>query len=395
MFINLFGMLRMKNNIFVIKHQNEIPHSKSFFLLQIPNGLFILFSTTIILIVLAFLLILFVPIDDVVRASGVVHPLQNISSINNVIAGKLTALYYKPGQIVRKGDLLYKLDDSVYEARKRSLLTEGENLSNKLQGLNYLIESYEIGENIIPGDMRTAYTRFVEYQAQREQLNIQFLIAQQTYSEISSMPSIQRTQSKIEYALNEKNLSLANLNSFDSTFVAELYREKDDVSLLLEQNFQNLLELESEFEFLKVYSPMDGIVQEFSSLNVGDYIASNEEVLNIVPNDKDAYRVEIQVKTKDIGRITPGLKVKYRLRAFPFFEYQGADGVITAIDPDARTDVYGNLYYCVYADIDKLEFSNRKGEKFSLRSGLDTDVHIVLGTSTVLKFLLRKINFIY
>ena len=44
--------------------------------------------------------------------------------------------------------------------------------------------------------------------------------------------------------------------------------------------------------------------------------------MNIVPNDNENFRVEIQISPKDMGKITEGKKVKYRLSAFPFYEYQ-------------------------------------------------------------------------
>ena len=56
---------------------------------------------------------------------------------------------------------------------------------------------------------------------------------------------------------------------------------------------------------------------------------------------------------KDMGKIKEGLKVKYRLSAFPFFEYKGAEGTITAVDPDIRSGDSGMLYYIVYADLDR------------------------------------------
>ena len=88
-------------------------------------------------------------------------------------------------------------------------------------------------------------------------------------------------------------------------------------------------------------------------------------------------------------------KVKYRLSAFPFYEYQGADGIITSIDPDIRNSPDGkNVFYSVYADINRIVFSNRRGEKFPIRAGLETDVRIVLDRKPIIFYLLKKLDFI-
>ena len=96
-----------------------------------------------------------------------------------------------------------------------------------------------------------------------------------------------------------------------------------------------------------------------------------------------------------LGKIKSGLKVKYRLSAFPFFEYKGAEGIITAVDPDIRSGNNGLLYYIVYADLDRVVFKNRHGDSFPVRSGLETDARIVLETESIIYYILRKIDFLY
>ena len=52
------------------------------------------------------------------------------------------------------------------------------------------------------------------------------------------------------------------------------------------------------------------------------------------------------------------------------------------------------LYYVVYADIDRVNFENRRGECFPIRAGLQTDARIVLKTQPLLTLILRKMDFI-
>ncbi|MBQ5848218.1 MAG: HlyD family efflux transporter periplasmic adaptor subunit, partial [Treponema sp.] len=160
-------------------------------------------------------------------------------------------------------------------------------------------------------------------------------------------------------------------------------------------NEKEINQLDSQYEFLKVYAPIDGFVQEISALNLNDYIESGKSVLNIIPNDSKNFKVEMFVSPKDMGKIKPGLKVKYRLSAFPFFEYKGANGVITSVDPDMRTDESGKLYYIINADIDRVVFENKKGESFPIKAGLETNSYIVLERNSIISYILRKIDFVY
>ena len=83
------------------------------------------------------------------------------------------------------------------------------------------------------------------------------------------------------------------------------------------------------------------------------------------------------------------------MSAFPFFEYKGANGVITSVDPDMRTDESGKLYYIINADIDRVVFENKKGEAFPIKAGLETNSYIVLERNSIISYILRKIDFIY
>ena len=53
-----------------------------------------------------------------------------------------------------------------------------------------------------------------------------------------------------------------------------------------------------------------------------------------------------------------------------------------------------NGFYSDYADINRIVFSNRRGEKFPIRAGLETDVRIVLDRKPIIFYLLKKLDFI-
>lgn len=382
------------SNVVLLRHQNEMQYSKEFFLLTVPKEIYMLIALVTFLCAASLFILIFGKTDETIHSSGIVRPQENVSSINNVIAGQIVELDYFPGQYVTKGNVLYRIDPRIYEARNSTLSSEAEDLHTKIAGIESLIESYIHKENRVPKEYTAAYTRFENYLSQRKMLSIKLEIATQAFEEELLAPEFSRVESSVKNTRNEKRLAETNINSLDAQFIAALYEEYNELILQQKTNQQNILELKSSYEFLEIRAPVDGFVQEVSSLNKGDYIGSNEHVLNIIPDDSKSYRVEMHISPRDIGKITTGLNVKYRLSAFPFFEYRGATGTITAIDPDIRS---GNnaLYYCVYANIDRTVFSNRRGDSFPIRAGLETDARIVLGTNTILHTVLKKMDLLY
>ena len=209
-------------------------------------------------------------------------------------------------------------------------------------------------------------------------------------------PQTIRNAYEVGMKLQSLNLAEANFHSFKTRFIANIILELNDKTNLLYEKQQNLTKLDNQYIFLEIKAPMSGYVQEISSLNVGDYLESNSKVLNIIPNDNENFRVEIRIAPKDMGKIIIGQKVKYRLSAFPYFEYKGAEGFITSIDPDIRAlEENGGIFYSVYADIDRVNFSNRQGDSFPIRAGLETDVRIVLERKPIIYFILKKLDFLY
>lgn len=349
----------------------------------------ILFVFTIIAIMI------FGEIDDVIKVQGIVRTEENVSSVKNVISGKIITKNFKPGQKVFKDDFLYEIDPSIYNSQRQTLLIEKENLEEKLKAIEQLIISFKNNKNLIDKESIVAFTRYESYKKNMEKLIIQKKISYEALQNELKLPSSMRNEKTIKQKTMEYDFNKKNIESSEADFIKGLTQEKEELELLYSKNFQEIEKLDSSYEFLKVRSPVDGYIQEKSSLNIGDYLESGVSVLDIIPNDEKHFRVEMQIAPKDMGKIQPGLKVKYRLSAFPFFEYKGAEGTITSVDPDIRSNNSGKLYYIVYADLDKVTFKNRHGDEFSVRSGMETNCRIILETEKIIVYGLRKIDFLY
>ena len=351
-------------------------------------------------------LVFFGKVDEVVKAGGIIRANGNVSQVRNVIPGKVTNIYFKPGQEVEEGDVLFTIDSSIYDSRRENLISEREKCLQTLDGLEEILKSYEEKRNCVSPENQVAYSRFESFMTSREKLLVQKNISFSALKNEKALPLALRNQK----TLTEKELAFSydqkSLKSYEADFLRNLTLEKDELELTFSKLEQEINQLDSQYEFLSVHAPVSGFVQQISSLNVGDYLETASPVVNLIPSDCESYKVEIQIPPKDMGKITEGLRVKYRLSAFPFFEYRGAEGVIQALDPDIRLAGAGagagnmsggavsGLYYVVYADIDRVNFENRRGECFPIRAGLQTDARIVLKTQPLLTLILRKMDFI-
>lgn len=384
----------MKNKEIILEHGNMMYYSREILNLEIPKEVNTVFYTIVVIVCLLLFSLSTVKINEVVKVAGVIRTKENNSKVSNVISGKIKTINYKPDQFVQEGTILYTLDDDIYLSLKKDLEYQLADNERKTYCIEKLLESFHSEKNMISREELYVYSQLDEYLKTLSYMNQQIEILESKYLFENKQPEVLRNQRSIDEAFLNYKLSLEEREKFKSSFLADVAQRRENLRLENDRFRQELVRLEEQYSFLVVKAPITGYVQEVSSLNIGDYVFANQEILNIVPKDNQNYKVELYIPSKNIGKIVPGLNVKLRLSAFPFYEFKGAEGKIEIIDPDVRKASSGNVYYCVYTDIDRISFSSKKKGTYFLRPGIEVDARIVLERITLLTYLLKKMDFI-
>lgn len=382
------------SEILKVHSKESLPMTKEYFFIETPKENGIMIFSILIFTIVFLLIISFCKIDDVVKAKGIVRVFGNVSSLENMVSGKVSSINFERGQKVESGQLLYTLDTSIVDLQKENLVRQEKDIAVKLSDAKILNESLANNKNLCKKQSQKAWYRFETYLNEKRELEIKKNLAQKAYNLEKDKPAAFTNKEILEQRKMDLNYANSALEAYKASFSSAINSEIYEYSLAMEQNKTEMDALNKQYEYLNVTAPVSGYVQVFSAFNVGDFLEKGAKVINIIPDNSSAFRVEILVPPKDIGKISDGLNVKYRFSAFPFFEYKGAEGKITSVDPDVRKNTDEKLYYCVYANMDKKEFSNRKGKTYPVKSGLESDVRIILERDTILKLLLRKMDFI-
>lgn len=382
----------MNNKTLVVYSENKIPHTAEYFLQKSDKSASVIIIAVFLLLFSIILFLCFGEMDSVVKVSGVIRPVVNISQIKNIIAGEIEAIYYRPGQLVQTGDVLISLKQDSLLAQKISITAQYDDVIEKLEGLYLLNDSYLLDRNIIPFNKNIAYTRFESYWAECKLLNTQTQLAQLLFNEEKKLPSSATTPQKIRNLEYEYKRISDSLNLYKKQFLETITSEMAVLNVSKLQLEQQLEQLEINIKNTNLESPMNGFVQEISSLNVGDFIFADQKILNIVPNSEANFRIELRVPAKDAGKIKKGMNVKLRFPALPFYEFKGANGVIETIDPDAQATSNGALFFTVYTTVDTCFLKDRKGRDYPLRVGLEVDSRIVIERKPIIFFLFDKMG---
>ena len=96
--------------VIVLKHQTEMVYSREFFQMEIPKELSQIIYVIVAICFFTIAVILFGRTDEVIKTQGYVRTRENVSSVKNVISGKIVELSYKPGEKFAKDEMLYKVN---------------------------------------------------------------------------------------------------------------------------------------------------------------------------------------------------------------------------------------------------------------------------------------------
>ena len=384
----------MKETVTLIPLE-ELEYSQEILLYKEPKILSVTVWIIGALIGSAFLWIVFGKMEETVRSRGIVRPVTNVSLVKNAVSGEITELHYRPGESVQKGELLLHINSTAFEAKAEALKTAAAKLSVKAEGLRQAEKSFYKNKNIIHKSNTAAYTRFQSYMYQQRLFAERFSLAEKIWKEAKAVPEEAMTAARLRELEYEKNIAFLNAETHKTNFINAIHTEAAQTAVELEELKSQIEQARQNIKNCSVYAPISGKIKEISSLNTGDYLFAEQKILTIVPSENGIYRAELKIPAKMRGRLEPGMKIKMRFPAFPFYEFGGCESIIDTIEPDASAETNGLLYFTAFANIDKAFLEDKKKNTYPLKNGLEIEGRIILTEQTILKYIFRKLDVVW
>lgn len=350
----------------------------------------IIYSVFFVICILLFSICL-IKVDEVVKVQGVVKTETNISTIKNIVSGKILKIYYRPGKKVSKGELLFKIDDENLLSEfktQNEYLKFYENELSIYNDLIYLISNKNFERKNYSKEVLLKYDTYL---STINKIQKEIDISKNTYNDELSKPENLTTKNSIrDKKASYEYLSLG-LEEYKLNYKNEITEQiKNYEKLCLDLN-NKIKNIELEIEKTNVLSPVDGYVQEIQNFNEGDFIFSSQDVVKIIPAENNLFQAQLYLRASDVGKIAEGLQVKLRFPAYPFYEYRGLTGKIENLDFDT-TNLNSGSFYKLNCEFDNNFLVDKNGKKYDLRSGLDIDARIIVDRKTILKLLLKKLD---
>ncbi|MCA0015788.1 HlyD family type I secretion periplasmic adaptor subunit [Mesorhizobium sp. B292B1B] len=388
----------------------------------------------------------FAEVDEIARGDGKVIPASKTQIIQASEPGVVQEIAVKIGQVVKKNDLIIRLDNTFntsslgeQQAKARALQTRIARLkfeqSGNLQGefpcpaeiqkvapeicdneqklLVARRDNFEVKLSVLKSRLDQREKELDEATANSDRLTKNLIVSDQEAKLVEAMVKkglMARTeQLRVEREQTELNgqLTLAGETTKKAkSAITEAQLQVDELGLQLQQEAlsdltQALADLSVVDETIRgatdkvartdIRSPVDGIVNTLDINTVGAFVQPGAAVAGIVPTS-ETLLVEARVSPRDVAFIRPDQEALIKVTAYDFSIFGGIEGKVSNITADSLVDQKtGEPYYQVRVATDRSTLT-RDGKTYSIIPGMICSVDIKTGRKTILTYLLKPIN---
>ncbi|WP_438970500.1 HlyD family type I secretion periplasmic adaptor subunit [Methylophaga sp.] len=380
-------------------------------------------------------------IDEVTRGEGKVIPSSKIQVIQNLEGGILSEVLITEGQLVQKGDVLLKIDDTRFSSSFREtelkyweLLARSTRLRAEAEGKELVLPETLMEEKpqLAAAEQRLYRARQRELQSNIDVLQQQARQREQELRETQSKLNKLRTSYELsnqELSMSEPLVSVGVISEVEilrlKRTVNELRGDMETTRLAIPRIRSSLSEVKQKIEDTKlrfqsesasqlsevqselarteetvtsaedrvartlVRAPVKGKINRLMINTVGGVIQPGEDLVEIVPVE-DNLLVEAHIRPSDIAFLRPGQKAMIKFTAYDFSIYGGLPAVLERISADTITNEEDESFYIIYLRTDENNIESSKGP-LEIIPGMTVTVDILTGKKTVLDYLLKPI----
>lgn len=367
-------------------------------------------------------------LDRVTRGEGRIVPSNHLQKVQYLEGGIIEEILVRPGDRVKKGDVLVRVDPTQINAK----LSSGEGgyyaLAARIARLEAAAAGTEIAfppglaasaPDVAANERTLSENRKQEFEAALsiEQAKLDEALAARDFAvethalaeeELAIVeplvkkgiePRIEliRARQRLASALGEKQRAEIAVGSAESevarvrnTFYASVADELAKARAEMAGVKGDLPGLRDRADRTAVRAPIDGVVHRVLVQTVGGVVQPGETIVEVVPAG-DTPLVEAKIKPADIGHLRVGQEARVRISAYDSSVYGSLAGVIETISPDAIEDPKdGARHFLVTVRLDETALGAGKGA-LAPSPGMAATVDVLNGKRTVLAYLLKPI----
>lgn len=325
----------------------------------------------------------FAPLDEITRGMGKVVPSSKAQLVQAAEPATVSAILVRPGQMVKKGQLLARLDDSQSQSALGQLRAENDRLSARAARLEQ--EGTGGGTGCEAGsacseEARLAEVRRAAAQSResalaaaveqrrrdlqegaatvaaltnsvrlaQDQVNMLAPLAAKGIVPRTELLSAQRELVDVQGRLSAARQGVARAQASIAEASAQLRQaqfdfrqqalsERSEITTKIAVNDESMKGAAARLSRNELRAPATGYVNDVKVTTVGGFVNAGETLMQVVPVGEKLL-VEARVAPKDIAFIKVGDPANVKVTAYDFSIYGGVTGKVRNISADSIYD---------------------------------------------------------
>ena len=383
----------------------------------------------------------FATLEEVTTGEGKAIPSSKIQVIQNLEGGIVSEIFVREGQVVDKGDVLLRLDDTRFlsnqgetEADRLALIARIERLSAEAEGRDISMpqtliasapqlaedelalyrsrqerlhsEQRTLGEQLRQKEQELAEFRSKSRQYRsslgllQQELNMsQPLVASGAISKVEIL-RLRRSAVEVRGSLDATNLAIpraeaaiseirSKIEESELAFRSEAFKALNEARTELKKITATSSAIEDRVSRTTVISPVNGIIKQLKINTIGGVVQPGNDMLEIVPLE-DNLLIEAKVRPQDVAFLHPGQKAMVKFSAYDYTIYGGMKANLELISADTITDDEGNSFYLIQVRTEKSHLGSEQNPLLII-PGMIATVDIITGEKSVLDYLLKPV----
>jgi HlyD family secretion protein len=176
----------------------------------------------------------------------------------------------------------------------------------------------------------------------------------------------------------------------DKDMVSEVSKDLRETNDKIGELIERKVTAEDQLRRVDIRAPQDGMVLQSTVHTVGGVVTAGDTLMLIVPQTDDL-QVEAKVNPNDIDKLQVGQKTLLRLSAFNQRTTPELNGVVSRVSPDVTTDQRtGQSYYTIRVSMPPEEVARLGDAK--LIPGMPVEAFVQTGDRTMLSYLMKPLH---
>ena len=392
-----------------------------------------------------------IPIDKVVTAPGRIVSEAPTVMVQPLETAIVRSIDVREGEVVRRGQILARLDPTFATADQASLQAQVSSLGAEvarlqaeatgtpyhapdtspeavLQSAIYMqrqaeraakLENYKQRMDATRAQIQRAmgdvqgYEDRLKVASELEQKRIeleQLQVGSQinrlaaTDSRLEVQRGLDDAKAQAQQSVRDFQALVAERDGYDQQWRSQVGQDLSEHGRKLSDAEEQLHKAQLRHQLVELRADQDAVVLNIAHVSVGSVLQSGDQFLSLVPANAPL-EVEANVPGNDSGFVHDGDKVTVKFDTFPFTSYGYADGTVRFVSADSFTsnpdkprprggapqgDDTGPAFYRSRVSLDALKLHDTP-PGFHVVPGMPVTADIKVGKRTVLTYLLGRI----